>query len=206
MALIEHSSQVRVHVSKMYSLNSHHNDGKLWVILVSYLIVVTIKTVACILIYRLRWENLYERTLLDYLPPLILNAIQRKERPVTPQANRKRITESAKPENTSGEAVKLCGVHKHEALTGVSMSIMYNQVTVLYSASEFKAMTVLRKLCAGFATPDSGEVHLFGPRSHHTDPVVVSYIHSVIFWNLLLYKTYCFCIAELFSLQRTERG
>ena len=165
MALVEHSSQVRVHVSKMYSLNSHHNDGKLWVILVSYLIVVAIKTVACILIYRLRWENLYERTLLYYLPTFIYNFIQGKERPVISQANHKRITESAKPENTCGKAVELSGVHKHEALTGVSMSIMYNQVTVLYSASEFKATTVLRKLCAGFATPDSGEVHRFGPGS-----------------------------------------
>jgi len=183
MALVEHSSQVRVHVSKMYSLNSHHNDGKLWVILVPYLIVVAIKTVACILIYRLRWENLYERTLLDYLPTFFSNFIQRNEKPVIPQAHRKRKTELTKPEDTSGEAVKLCDVHKHEALTGVSMSIKYNQVTVLYSASEFKAMTVLRKLCAGFATPDSGEVHLFGPGSRCADPIVVSYIHSVILWN-----------------------
>ena len=182
MALVEHSSKARVHVSKMYSLNSHHNDGKLWVILVSYLIVVAIKTVACILIYRLRWENLYERTLLHYLPTFVSNAIQRNEKPVIPQANRKRITESAKPENTSGEAVKLCGVHKHEALTGVSMSIMYNQVTVLYSASEFKAMTVICKLCAGFTTPDRGTVRLFDPRSHHTDPIVPSYIQSVIMY------------------------
>src|SRR5699024_278155 len=98
---------------------------------------------------------------------------------------------------------------KHEALTGVCMSIMYNQVTVLYSASEFKAITVLRKLCAGFVTPDSGEVHLFRSKSHHTDPVVVSYIYSVIHCEIEspLYKIYCFfCITELFSLQRAERG
>src|SRR5699024_7383530 len=178
--LIEHSSHDRVHVSKMYSLNSHHNDSKLWVILASYFAVVALKTVVCIVIYRLRWDNLNDRTLLNLFPTSISKPANSKRTFKVETSN----VESHKRENTPREAIKLFNVCKQIAgsesgLNGVSMSILYDQVNVLYSANEFKSMTVLCKLCAGFSTPDSGEVHLYGAVPRCTTSVIASYIHSV---------------------------
>ena len=166
MALAEHSSWTRVYISEMYSIQSHHHDSTLWFLLVSYLVVVVLKTMACLVIYRLRWNNINERTLRHWLHQQ--NILSRKKK------------SSFQPENDETAIVlrSVCKNIKGSScdLSDISMNIKYGQITVLQSVNELEGMTVLCKLCAGFYQPEKGHVQRF---DRGNVPVHVSYIITV---------------------------
>ena len=179
MALIEHSSRVRVQVSEMYSLGSHQNDAHLLAILGAYLVLVMFKTVACHLLFRTKWDNIHER--LDLWSLLKLPWAKHDKRNAIVK------DDNLEDSDSSQVAIRLNRVWKQvphtqsSGLEDVSFVAMYNQITVVHSTDEFKILTALCQMCAGFYKPDSGVVTRLGLRQKHAR---IAYIITVCTINL----------------------
>ena len=154
MALIENSSRARVQISETYSINSHHNEATLWLTLAAYLAVIVLRAVACLLIYRLGWDNLHERTLLSCLPESIAKRFSRKQ----PSSHASLRNEEKHSALILSSVFKRVPRSRHH-LRDVNLALNYETLTALYhSSSDVEAVAVLCKLLAGFHRPDSGQV------------------------------------------------
>ena len=179
MALIEHSSRVRVQVSEMYSLGSHQNDAHLLAILGAYLVLVMFKTVACLLLFRTKWDNIHER--LDLWSLLKLPWAKHDKRNATVKDDNLEDSDSRQVAIRLNRVWKQVPHTQSSGLEDVSLVAMYNQITVVHSNDEFRSLTVLCQMCAGFYKPDSGVVTRLGLRQKHAR---IAYIITVCAANL----------------------
>ena len=196
MALNQHSSRVRMHFGQMYSIDSKYEASTIWLILLSYLLVVICKTCLCCIIFRKKWDNIYERSIFGVINFGSLSGKFKSKK----KTNKKNELEATPDNNDSDNnddtklddndpAIVLKNVSKvvpgnEDNLVKANISIKYNRVTVLYSVNEFECMNVVCKLCAGYFLPDSGTVTTYGFQSN---PVRIAYILTV--------SGYCFRFA-----------